>query len=223
MRADQEYQSAAVFSAALDAVIATAMPREIAAGLAKIVGDELRHAELCAALAKQLDAPAPTWSTEAVRVRVDHLPELRWRAISLLLVEGAIGETISSALFATGRNGTTESPQRTTLRSILSDEVFHARFCWESLASLELACDLEPMQAEASRALGAIERAQILPVLRRLEAGMPFDSAWEALGVLRPEKRVDAFYGAIERSVIPRLTRLGLDGNNAWRDRYRKG
>ena len=83
MRADEEYQSAAVFSAALDAVIAAALPRSIATGLAKIVGDELRHADLCAQLARQLDAPAPTWRTDAVRARVAALPEPRWRAISL--------------------------------------------------------------------------------------------------------------------------------------------
>lgn len=223
MRADEEYQSAAVFSAALDAVIATALPREIASGLAKIVGDELRHADLCAQLARRLDAPAPTWNTDLVRARVATLLEPRWRAISLLLVEGAIGETISSALFATGRNGTTEPPQRATLRAILSDEVFHARFCWQALAQIELtAAELETMQTEATRALGALEHGRILPVLRRLEAGAPFDPAWEALGVLRPEKRVEAFYGAIERSCIPRLSRLGLDGDNAWRHRYQK-
>jgi hypothetical protein len=32
--------------------------------------------------------------------------------------------------------------------------------------------------------------------------------------------RVEAFYAAIERLVIARLTRLGLDGARAWRDRY---
>jgi len=222
MRADEEYQSAAVFSAALDAVIAAALPRSIASGLAKIVGDELKHADLCAKLAEQLEAPSPTWRTDAVRARVANLPEPRGRAISLLLVEGAIGETISSALFATGHNGTTEPAQRATLRTILSDEVFHARFCWQALARLDLGGDLEAMQAETARALGGLEHSRILPVLRRLEADVPFDPAWEVLGVLRPERRVEAFYGAIERSVIPRLNRLGIDGENAWRHRYRK-
>jgi hypothetical protein len=222
MRADEEYQSAAVFSAALDAVIAAALPNAIASGLAKIVGEELRHADLCTRLARQFDAAAPRLGTEAVRARVALLAEPRWRAIALLLVEGAIGETISSALLATGRKGTTEPAQRAAFHTILADEVLHARFCWRALAAIEHDRDLEAMQAEATWALGEIEHGQLLPVLRRLEAGAPFDPAWEALGVLRPEKRVEAFYSAVERSVIPRLSSLGLDGDGAWRHRYQR-
>lgn len=44
-----------------------------------------------------------------------------------------------------------------------------------------------------------------------------------ALGVLHPESRVEALYFAVERFVVPRLTRLGLDGNLAWKNRYRGG
>jgi hypothetical protein len=36
-----------------------------------------------------------------------------------------------------------------------------------------------------------------------------------------PEVRVETFYWAVERLVVPRLTRLGLDGVRAWEDRYR--
>jgi hypothetical protein len=39
--------------------------------------------------------------------------------------------------------------------------------------------------------------------------------------VLHPEARVEAFYTAIERLVLPRLTRLGIDGQLAWKERYR--
>jgi len=58
--------------------------------------------------------------------------------------------------------------------------------------------------------------------LERLERREPFDPAYAALGVLAPEARVDAFYAAVEHLVVPRLERLGLDGNRAWRDRYRR-
>ena len=55
----------------------------------------------------------------------------------------------------------------------------------------------------------------------RLEAGTPFDPAHAALAC-STEARVDAFYAAVERLVIPRLGALGLDGARAWRDRYRR-
>jgi hypothetical protein len=44
--------------------------------------------------------------------------------------------------------------------------------------------------------------------------------AYAALGVPNPEARVEAFYFAVERFVVRRLTRLGLDGPLAWMDRY---
>ena len=65
-----------------------------------------------------------------------------------------------------------------------------------------------------------MEQQIAAPALRRLEANVAFDPRYAELGVLAPESRVDAFYAAVERLVIPRLTRLGLDGARAWRARY---
>ena len=69
-------------------------------------------------------------------------------------------------------------------------------------------------------ALGGMEQQIAAPALRRLEANVGFDPRYAELGVLAPESRVDAFYAAVERLVIPRLNRLGLDGARAWRDCY---
>jgi hypothetical protein len=77
------------------------------------------------------------------------------------------------------------------------------------------------LQFESSNGLAAMEQQIAVPALRRLEAGRPFDPAHAALGVLAPEARVDAFYQAVERLVLPRLDALGLDGAGAWSRRYR--
>ena len=76
------------------------------------------------------------------------------------------------------------------------------------------------MQEEARAGLGAIEQQIAAPALRRLEAKIDFAPHYAELGVLAPEARVEAFYEAIERLVIPRLTLLGLDGQSAWDDCY---
>lgn len=78
------------------------------------------------------------------------------------------------------------------------------------------------MQREAGHALRWSEQQIAVPALRFLEAGKPFDPAWAALGVIPPERRVEAFYAGVEQIVIPRLDRLGLDGARAWADRYRE-
>jgi len=79
----------------------------------------------------------------------------------------------------------------------------------------------DALQRAAAGTLAASEQQIALPVLRRLDAGEPFDPALAELGVLAPEARVEAFYAAIEQLVVPRLDRIGLDGSQAWRDRYR--
>jgi hypothetical protein len=79
----------------------------------------------------------------------------------------------------------------------------------------------ERLERDLSRSFGAFEQGAALPALRRLEAGAPFDPVWVELGVIPPEARVEAFYGAIERVALPRLSRMGFDARRAWDERYR--
>ena len=226
MRAAEELRSALVFRAAHRAARAVggALWAGFGATLARTVGDELRHARLCLTVGAALGAPPPVWDRTPLRARLTALPAPRVRAGALLLVEAAIGETVSSLLFRAGRRAAVEPLTRAALSSILGDEVRHARLGWAALAALWPALELPEraaLQGEAAAGLGGLERAIALPALRRLDAGERFNPAHAALGVLAPEARVEAFYQAVERLVLPRLSRLGLDGEAAWRERYR--
>ena len=221
MRAEQEHRSAAVFAEAASLLIDTAAPLDVADAVSRIVLDELRHADVCAKLANRFGAPPPV-VTPLVRPAVPSDARRR-RALRLLLVEGAIGETISCGLFNAGRHITREPCSRAALARILRDEVGHARVCWEALAVLVAEADDESrvsLQQVATQALGVIEESQMAPVLARLKRREPFEPGWAELGVLPPEKRVAAFYNAVEKRVVPGLSSLGLDGVGAWRDRY---
>jgi hypothetical protein len=88
---------------------------------------------------------------------------------------------------------------------------------WPTLTSSQRAA----VQREAAHGLAACERNIALPAMRWLEGRQPFEPAYAALGVLHPESRVEAFYFAVEKLVVPRLTRIGLDGPLAWKSRYR--
>ena len=146
------------------------------------------------------------------------------RITALLLVEAAMGETVSTMLFRAGRRATTEPLTHAALSAILSDEVRHQRSGWTGMVALWSSLSeqqREALQIEATQGFAALERQVAVPALRRLDAGEPFDPAFAALGVLKPEARVDAFYHAIERLVVPRLSALGLDGARAWSERYR--
>ena len=225
MRAEEEYRSAAIFAELTAAFIDGGGALDLAGGLSQIVGDELRHAALCSHLADQFRAAAPRVRVAPVRDRVARSRgDRKALTCSLLLIEGAIGETISSALFSAGRHGTREPCSRAALATILRDEARHARFFWEAVAILGpnmVAGGGEQINEELRFFLGALEVQQALPSLKRLSAGQPFDEALERLGVLPPERRVETFYHAVERGVLPRLDRLGFDGARSWRDRHR--
>jgi hypothetical protein len=222
MRAEEERRSAAVFSDLLGLLCDAEAPLELVRDVHAIIGDEITHSNLCARMAALLGAPAPV---SRPLPRAAPLPlgpeERRTRALEIVLIAGAIGETISSALFAAGQRLTVDPGGRRVLTRILRDEAGHARRFWALLDAVRLSRDAEHLHALASRALGEIERTQMVPVLERLARAEPFDPAWAALGVLPPETRVDAFYGAVEQRILPALDARGLDGERAWQKRYR--
>ena len=148
----------------------------------------------------------------------------RCEAFALLLFEGAVGETLSAMLFHASKQAAREPCSRAALAIILRDEARHGRLSWEALATMMPGCTDEEravLQEDLRRSFGALERGTILPVLKRLEAGVETDPDAFALGVIPPEVRVDTFYRGLERVVIPRLGRLGFDGQGAWANRYR--
>jgi len=225
MRAAEELRSALIFRALSRAAHLAGMPDPWPTRFDESVRDEVRHARLCLAVGRRLGAPAPAYDARPVQARLADLPGPLLRAASLLLVEIAMGETISMYLFRAGHRAAVEPLARATLRAILGDEVRHQRLGWTGLTSLWPMLNVPlraAIQKEAARGLGACERQTARPALRWLETRQAFDPAYAALGVLHPEARVEAFYAAIERLVVPRLTRLGLDGEMAWKNRYRE-
>ncbi len=224
MRAAEELRSALIFRALHKASRRIGTTDVWAARVAAGVHDELRHARLCAEIGARLGADPPTYDAGPVRARLAGLADPWLRASSLLLVELAIGETLSTYLFRAAYRASREPLTRAALRSILGDEVRHQRLGWDALevlwAKLPEALRAE-LQKHASRGLAACEQQTAKPAMLWLKERRPFDPAYAALGVLHPEQRVEAFYFAVERLVVPRLGRIGLDGARAWEQRYR--
>ena len=225
-RAGQERRSAAVFATISSGLASWPVSLGLLSALARIVGDELRHAELCRRMAAELGGSVEDddlGSTER-RLRPPGRAATS-AALSLLLIEGAVGETISAAIFAATRALTEEPRTRSALSAVLRDEVRHARTCWEALAALtkELEPDLPTLRRELSHEMGVVEIHSVLPALRRVEAGDLGRPEHAALGILPPLRRVEVFYAAWERTIVPRLRKLGLDGEQIWAERYGAG
>jgi hypothetical protein len=224
LRAAEELRSALVFRALARASRVSRMPAEWSERFEAAVCDEVRHARLCASVGRALGATAPRYDAGPVRARLVNLSDAVTRASTLLLIEVAMGETVSMSLFRAGRRAAREPLTRVALESILRDEVRHQRLGWTGSTALWPSlteAQRERLQLEATAALAAMEQQNAAPAFSRLAAGEAFDPAHAALGVLAPEARVEAFYVAVEHLVVPRLTRLGLDGPRAWETRYR--
>ncbi len=225
LKAEEEYRSAAVFAEILAGALHLAAPLDLLAALGRIAQDEIAHAALCLDLSVLLGAEAPAAALDPVSARLAaHAPDRGRQALAMLVFEGAVGETVSTALFRAGRRGAREPCTRAALSTILRDEARHAHVCWQAAAELLPACSDETralLERDVSRSFGAFERGAALPTLRRLEAGEALDPAAVELGVIPPEVRVDAFYEAVEKIALPRLARLGFDAAGAWDDRYR--
>jgi hypothetical protein len=224
MRAAEELRSARIFRALAQASRVVGLPSPWPERFASAVRDEVRHARLCATVAAALGAPVPKYDARPVRVRLASVPEPLARLLSLLIIEVAMGETISMHLFRAGRRGSIEPLTRAALGAIVGDEVRHQRLGWQGLAFLwpTLGNSMRAfLQREAARGLATCEQRTARPAMQWLQEAKPFDPAYAALGVLHPESRVEAFYFAVERFIVPRLTRLGLDGDVAWKTRYR--
>jgi hypothetical protein len=218
LRAAEELRSALIFRALAQAAGATLLPRPWAERFRAMVRAEIGHARLCRAVGDRLGAERPRYDAAPVKLRLAALPRPRARAAAILLVEAAVGETISMALFRAGRRAAREPLTRAALGAIVADEVRHQRNGWAGLEALWASLsgpEKEALQAETTDCFAASEQRIAVPALRRLEAGEPFDPTFAELGVLAPEARVEAFYGAVERLVVPRLDALGLDGTRA--------
>jgi hypothetical protein len=197
MRAAEELRSARIFRALARAARASGMPEPWPTRFDASVRDELRHALLCAAVGDRFGAAPPQHDARPVRARLARLPDPPMRASALLLVEVAIGETISMYMFRAGRRSTIEPLTRAALGAILADEVRHQRLGWTGFAAFwsTLPDRLRAAtQQEAAIGLAACERQIALPAMRWLETRHTFDPAYAALGVLDPEVRVEAFY-----------------------------
>jgi hypothetical protein len=225
MRALQERRSAAVFATISAGLARLPLPLPTLGAVARIASDEIAHTQVCRDLAAELGAAVPADDLGGTERRLGPAAAGEPTPLTaLLLVEGAVGETISTALFAAARQATTEPRSRAALTLILKDEARHARTCWAVLEEVAAITpfDVAALEADLSRELGIVERETILPALRRVEAGDEDPPALATLGVLPPLARVEVFYSTLEKKVLGRVASLGIDGAAAWGARYRR-
>jgi hypothetical protein len=116
---------------------------------ARAVSDEVRHAELCRALAARYVGRAVPWPAAGrssmpalTRAPADLRPTLHTVAM------GCVNETIASAWLEESLRAATAPAARAVIRELIADDIHHARLGWGHLASSFVGKD-------ARRTLGA--------------------------------------------------------------------
>lgn len=181
--AQMEHASVAAFARASLELMAVGAPAELVAGCAQAGVDEVRHAQLCFALAAAYGG---------VALEPGPLPLVPPRAGGLVALacdtfrEGCVGETIAALTALRGQRGCRAPAALAALQTIADDETRHAELAWATVAwAVEVG---GPDVARAVQTLAAELRAEAFAA--EPEPGPDLDLT--AFGRLGPRARAIA-------------------------------
>lgn len=240
-RGRNEYGSIHQFSEVAHALATARIEAEVLGCLARLITDEVRHAELCSAMALAVwpegrsiepavfrwprpRAPWPAAPKLRARERdgeaFDDEAILAWAA-GAILTACCLGETLSKPMLEALAVVSTEPLAEAVSRQILRDEHLHATFGWETLALL--LPRLKPsarqtLQDQLSTDLRGFERSVCLELRIADVAGreITIERGEPNLGVLTNEQYTMMFYACLEGEIFPNLEALGFDPAAAW-------
>ncbi len=213
-----EHASARVFAALSVQAKAADVGAAVVAMTRRFEADELRHGELCGAVVEALGgealAEAPVLAAVPDHADVDPFEALLRNVLSI----SCLSETVAVALITAERERTGPPAIDAVLRSILSDEVRHARMGWALIDDVADRIDaplrdrLRPWLALCFAQLEAHE-------LRFLaDFGEP-GAAAESVGVCHGGRARALFYDTVSEVIVPGLEQRGFAATAAWAER----
>ncbi|EDM80908.1 hypothetical protein PPSIR1_28398 [Plesiocystis pacifica SIR-1] len=241
-RGRNELGSVQQFSELCHALATARVEFEILGSLARLITDEVRHAQLCTEFAAvlwpaealgpiedTLDWPRPRapWraAPELRRPRAEGDPDdesavLRWAA-SAILTACCLGETLSRPMLEALAIVATEPLAEAVCRQILRDEHLHATFGWEALGALLPRLgedDRAALQAQLGEDLRGFERTVCggIDIAEVAGCELVIERGEPNLGVLDTRQYAMIYFACVEGEIFPRLRELGFDTQSAW-------
>ena len=155
-RAEHELGAGAVFEAIGVALGERRTAPEVRTLVARAVQDERRHSELCRRLAaRYLSVEVPSPSSPAVTLPVFGDAPTELNATLNVVLNSCISETVAVEFLRVCRAEARGPAVRDALRSLLADEMRHARLGWAHLQSSEVSSS---ERREVGRALPILAR-----------------------------------------------------------------
>jgi len=238
-RARNEHGSVHQFSALTHALSEARVPAHLLGSLARLITDEVRHAELCTTMALACYPEGPDREPSLFRWPIPRAPWanapeasadpdsrqaiLRWAADAIMCA-CCIGETLSRPLLAAVETVATDPVVQAVAAQILRDENLHATFGWESLGWLVPRLDDESrawLREQLPRRFAGFERSTAVGIRIEAIAGReisiePGDPREPNLGTLSPQQYAVVFFATFEETILPCMRELGLDADWAW-------
>jgi len=184
----------------------------------ELVADEIRHAELCAAVCRRLEVaaplPEPLPLPDAAGFLALPYPE---RALSTAITMLVVNESISTAIIRDLLARCDYQPVQRVLQATVEDEDTHGNFGWDYVGASLARFDhqsrsywrrltlqaLEPHRTFAARTLSGVSAAE-----RSLGAGEELELA--RYGLLSPRRQALLFERTLALEIGPRLRELDL-------------
>jgi hypothetical protein len=235
-RARAEHESIHQFTVLSYALCEARVPLPIQGSLARLITDEVRHAELCAEAAEHIfpeghetepaifrwDTPRLPWGRPPLSEGPDAI--LRW-ASRAVLTACCFGETLSRPMLDAIAVVATDPMAEAIARQILRDEHLHAAFGWEALSYL-----LPRLGKEGRSELEAVIPRRFTEFQRSTCCGIDIEELAGSeitiertgepnLGTLTDHQYAMIFFATVEAEIIPSLQRLGFDAEAAWAQR----
>lgn len=210
-----EHNSARVFATLEQQLRRAGLPARARAA-ARMVDDEHRHAEQCAAVVEALGGTAiadlPDLPEVPEHADADPLEAVLRNVLSI----SCLSETVAVALIDAERRSAGPPALADILTAIVADEVQHARSGWRLLE--DCASRLGPVLRERLSDYLVLAFAHLVEhELAHLPARPAPSAAAEAIGVCDGFAARRLFFATVEQIIVPGLQAHGLDALAAWR------
>ncbi|HVY38401.1 MAG TPA: ferritin-like domain-containing protein [Polyangia bacterium] len=219
-RATAEHESALIVAGLLPFALEARASVDTQTVIAGMAEDEMRHARICADVARALGGEPAAPSRPPVLPRSARPVEEQFLAHAIF--GHCLAETVNVARLVDASEHARDAFLREAILALLADEIRHARFGFVLLTEWEPWLQAHP---DSARALDAFLPAAFADLEARLSgAGGSRDGYGDddrALGSPDPARLPETFYVTVEQAIVPGLQRLGLAASAAWQGRQR--
>jgi hypothetical protein len=218
VRATAEHESALIFAGLMPFALEAGASLDTQLVIAGMAEDEMRHALICADVARALGREPPTPVAPPVFPRSAR--PIGEQFLRHVIFGNCLAETVNVARLVDASEHARDPFLREALLALLADEIRHARF------GFVLVTEWVPWLRAHPDSLAALDGflPEAFAALEKTFSGVgaPRDGYGDdgrALGSPDPARLPETFTVTVEQAIVPGLDRLGLAASAAWQAR----